>query len=353
MPVQARISSPADRDDIADLMRRALGLDDRAVAIDPGFQRWKYWDPHPLSKAGRSYVLIAKERVVAHGCRWPMRILTTAGAFDAFHLIDWAADSTHAGAGLQVLRDACEHSAALFSIGGSSATRRILPALGDHLRRRPTPGPALTYRVAGEVYFLSRPLRALSSAMRQAPPDWKTPARIVRSVYRAVLPLVRLPASYSFGQISPQDIPRELWPLPGPNGAITERTPELLRHFEQCPALGQPMSFVLTQHGQAMAYFFLVLARSEARVADYGPARMGEHTAEAMGMAVQLAAKRHYPDALRISIATSEAHELVGLLRSGFRQSHKEEIRALVADPALKPVTHYRLTYLDLDALSL
>ncbi len=353
MAAEARISTPADRPEIADLMQRALGLEDGAIAIDPGFQQWKYWDPHPLTNAGRSYVLRGRERIVAHGCRWPMRILTETGSFDAFHLIDWAADSTHAGAGLQVLRDSCEHSAALFSIGGSSATRRILPALGDHLRRRAARGPALSYQVAGEVYFLSRPLRAVSSAMREAPLDWKTPARMVRNTYRAVLPLLRLPPDYGFGEISPQEIPRDLWPVPGPSGAITERTPELFLHFERCPALRQPMSFVLTWHGEAVGYFLLVLAGSEVRVADYGPARLGEHAAEVLGIAGQVAARKHYPDALRLSIATSEERELAGLVRSGFRQSYKEEIRALIADPALQPVTHYRLTYLDLDALCL
>ena len=140
MAVQARISSPGDRNEITDLMHRAFGAELSVVAIDPAFQRWKYWDRHPLTASGRSYVLNGKERIVGHACRWPMRILAGGAAFDAFHLIDWAADSSHAGAGLQVLRDSLDNSAALFSIGGSPATRRMLPALGEHLGRRAIQG---------------------------------------------------------------------------------------------------------------------------------------------------------------------------------------------------------------------
>jgi hypothetical protein len=144
MAAQARISSQADGNGITALMHKAFGSELALRSVDPGFQRWKYWDCHPFMPTGRSYVVEGKERIVGHACRWPIRVLTTTGAFDTFHLIDWAADSSHAGAGLQVLRDSCDNSAALFSIGGSPMTRRMLPALGEHLRRRAKLAQALT-----------------------------------------------------------------------------------------------------------------------------------------------------------------------------------------------------------------
>ena len=353
MAVQARISSPDDRDGITELMHRAFGPDISSTAIDPGFQRWKYWDAHPFAATGRSLVLDGRERIVGHACRWPMRIVTPAGALDAFHLIDWAADSSHAGAGLQVLLDSCEDSAALFSIGGSAVTRRMLPALGQHLRRRPNPAEQLAYQVAGKVYFLSRPLQAVSAALRESPLDWKTPARIARNALYAGSAGAKLPEGVSFEAISPTDIPPGLWPQPDSNFAVSARSPELLQHFASCPVLQRPMCFILSRNGNPIAYFFLVLAGAQVRLADYGPAGLEPQAAGMLGTAAQIAAKRHYSEALRIAAATSEPDIQAGLIDAGFRNSYEEEIRGLIANPALIPVKQYRLTYLDLDALCL
>ena len=350
MAVQSHISSPSDRDGITQLMQRAFGPDLNAAAIDPGFQRWKYWDEHPFAAGGRSYVLNGKERIVGHACRWPIRILTTGGTFDAFHLIDWAADSSHAGAGLQVLRDSCDSSAALFSIGGSPTTRRMLPALGEHLRRR-TNRP-LSYQVAGQVYFLSRPLKAVAPTLQESPLDWKTPARAARNAVRYALPIPRLPAGYSFAEVSVTEIPQDLWPQSTSNVAMSARTPELFQHFAICPALQRPMFFVVTRNGSHVAYFFLVLAGTQVRLADYGPAGLESSVAKLIGVAAQLAAKEHYSDALRIAAATSEPAVRSGLLDSGFRRSYEEEIRGLIVDPALNPIQQYRLTYLEDGLLS-
>jgi hypothetical protein len=353
MAAQARISSQQDRDGITQLMHKAFGPDLALNAIDPGFQRWKYWDQHPFAAGGRSYVLNGKEGIVGHACRWPMRIVTTAGAFDAFHLIDWAADSSHAGAGLQVLRDSCENSAALFSIGGSPTTHRMLPALGQHLRRRANSAQALSYRVAGKVYFSSRPLKPVAAALHEPTMGWKMPGRAVKNAFYSVLPIAKLALGVGFEPVEPDVVPPELWPQPTSDFAITARSPELLRHFANCPVLRQPMYFVLTRNTKPIAYFFLVLAGAQVRLADYGPAALDSATAKLVGVAAQLAARQHYSDALRIVAATSEPAVQSGLLDSGFRSTYEEEIRGLIVDPALTSVKQYRLTHLDLDALCL
>lgn len=351
MAAQARISSPRDRDGITGLMRRAFGPEFSSVYIDPRVQRWKYWDVHPFAASGRSYVLDGKEGIVGHACRWPIRLLTTGGSFDAFHLIDWAADPSHAGAGLQVLRDSCENSAAMFSIGGSPTTRRVLPALGQHLRRRANPGEAVSYQLGGTVYFLSRPLKVLAPAFQESPLGWRTPARIVKNTLYSVLPIPRLPAGYSFAPVSLTEIPEELWPRPTVDLAVSARPLELFRHFANCPVLHNPMYFLITRDGNPIAYFFLVQVGHQVRLADYGPAGLDESTAHVVGTAAQLAARRNYDGISRIATITSEPSVRAGLLQSGFLQSYKEEIRGLISDPALLPMKQYRLTYLDLDAL--
>jgi hypothetical protein len=113
------------------------------------------------------------------------------------------------------------------------------------------------------------------------------------------------------------------------------------------------MAFVVTHSSGPVAYFVLVLAGEQVRLADYGPAGLESPVAKLIGTAAQLAAKQHYPGALRIAVVASELGVRSGLLESGFRQSYEEEIRGLIADPALISVKQYRLTYLDLDALCL
>lgn len=353
MAVQTRISSPDDREGITDLMRRAFGDELSPTSINPAFQRWKYWDEHPLMVSARSYLLNGAERIVGHACRWPMRILIAERTFDAFHLIDWAADSTHAGAGLQVLQDSFENSAALFSIGGSPVTRRMLPALGKHLSRRANQGKAVSYRVAGRVFFLNRALKVVAPALHESPLGWRTPARVVKNALLSVLPIPRLPANYSYERVALNDIPHQLWPRPGSEFAATARTPELMQHFESCPVLQRPMYFLVSRQRTPLAYFFLVLAAGQARVADFGPAALDASAAAAVGTAAQLAARRYYPEALRITTVTSEPTVRAGFLQSGFRQSYEEEIRGLIVEPALQPVKQYRLTYLDLDAVGM
>lgn len=353
MAVQARISSPDDREGITELMHRAFGAELAPASVDPAFQQWKYWEGHPLSGDRRSYILNGKDRIVGHACRWPMRILTTTGAFDAFHLIDWAADSSHAGAGLQVLRDSSEGSAAVFSIGGSPVTRRVLPALGEHLRRRSKEPGASSYQVAGTMYFLSRPLKPVTAALSDSPLGWKTPARIARNAMYSVRPSTRLPLGVTFEPVRPAAIPPELWPQATPQYSVSSRSPELLLHFWNCPVLQRHMCFVLKRMNRPIGYFFLVLAGNQVRLADYGPAGLDSYHARLIGIAAQRAAKRYYPDAVRISVATSEITGRSGFADSGFRNTYHEEIRGLVVDPALMPVKQYRLTYLDLDALCL
>lgn len=353
MALQSRISSQADRDGITELMRRAFGPELSPIAINAGFQRWKYWDAHPFAARGRSYVLDSHEGVVGHACRWPMRILTTNGSFDAFHLIDWAADSSHAGAGLQVLLDCCEDSAGMFSMGGSPTTRRMLPALGQHLRRRANRAQAMSYEVGGKVYFMSRPLKAVASALQESPLGWRTPVRVAKNALLCVHPIPRLPVGSSFALVSLSEIPEQLWPRPSSELAITARSQKLLQHFENSPVLQKPLCFVLSCHGRPVAYFFLVVAGTQVRLADYGPAGLDEATARNLGVAAQLAAKQHYSDASRIAAATSELQVQSGLLDSGFRATYEEEIRGLIVEPELTAVKQYRVTYLDLDALCL
>src|SRR5262249_39205275 len=145
-------------------------------------------------------------------------------------------------------------------------------------------GQSLSYQVAGRVYFLSRPLKGLATALHESSIDWKTPARAARNALYSALPAPHLPAGYEFTQVAATDIPHQLWPRPTAEVAVTARTAGLMQHFASCPVLRQPMFFLLSREGKALAYFFLAAAGNQVRVADYGPAWLDDSNAKALGM---------------------------------------------------------------------
>ncbi len=270
MPLIGGSSSPAQRDSIARLLTQTIGID----AEQEAFQRWKYWDPHPLFPNSRSYVLLDGETIVAHGCSWPVRLQGTFGELPCMHLIDWAAERKVPGAGMQVLRLCQKEVGAVFSIGGSDMTRKILPAFG--------------FKACNSISFLYRPLRPISPALRRAPRDWKMPARVLRNIGRYMFPRVSMTAGWSVSRIEPSEIPKPLFPHSLADEAVSQRSPELLAHVMSCPVFQDAGCYVLRQMNVAMAYFCLVSLRGQARLVDYGRTGLDEQTAAAMGFAAQV-----------------------------------------------------------------
>lgn len=346
MASRARLSAPADREAITRLMREALGLPDGSIAIDPRFQDWKYWDPHPFMSGSRSYVIDGPADIAAHGCRWPIRLLSTMKVFDTYHLIDWAAKQSTPGSGARLLFESCGDADALFSIGGSAISRKLIPILGRSGR-----SPVLAYQVTGDMYFLARPLKP-DAVIRRGPPfDWKAPARLTRDLIRCAIPSYQLPSGYAFENISPLEIAADLWPKPTFGSVVSARTPELLEHIKNCPAINRPTCFAISHKNKCIAYFFLAQVGAEVRLADYGPSAMNEEASRILGIAVQQAAKKYYPNGEWMKAATSEDTVKAGLRLAGLRQSARAEIRVLVANEALTSMHKCRLTLLDWDAL--
>lgn len=351
MAAQGRTSSPQDQEEISSLVQRAIKIPKTATAVDSAFQRWKYWDSHPLMPPSRSYLLEDRAKMVAHGCRWPIQVRTMERDYVGFQLIDWAADPQYPGAGLQVLRDTCAGSGILFFIGGTNMTKRVLPVFGEHLNR--SRNKSLTYNVTGTSDFVSRPLQIIGPSFREMPFGWKTGPRFARNIYRYALPLNRLPKGYHFTQVVAKDIPEALFPKPSPGFAVSVRTTELFQHIASCPVIKRPMFFLLERQGRPVAYFFLVLTGTQVRTADYGPRGMSEADAKVCGTAIQLAAREHYPEAWRVSILTTEPVPKAGFMRSGFRPGTREENRIILSDQSLQFVQGYGLTFMDLDTLCL
>ena len=325
-------SFPAQRDDIARLLTNAIGI----AAESEAFQRWKYWDSHPLFPNSRSYVLLEGEIMVAHGCCWPIRLQGSFGELSAMHLIDWAAKRNFPGAGMRVLRLCQQDVDAVFSIGGSEMTRRILPVFG--------------FKSYNSIYFLYRPLRPISPALRNSPRDWKMPARIVRNLGRYIFPRVSLPLGWSVSRTEPHKIPEFLFPRPLADEAVSKRNAELLTYMMNCPVVQDANCYVLRQRNVAKAYFCLIIIRDQARLVDFGPTGLDEQTATALGLAAQNVARSDFKRVLDICVATTEQPVREGLVRSGFRMGTEERIKVFKVNSALQETARFRLTLLDWDA---
>jgi hypothetical protein len=333
-------SSPADREAITSLLGAALHVPEDTHALEPRFQQWKYWDAHPLLEGARSHTCKrANGDIVAHGCVWPIQLSTQAGTFQAFHLIDWAAQADAPGAGMQVLRQCSRQMAAAFSIGGSAMTKKILPAFG--------------FKTANRMNFLRTPLRPLLPALRESSVDWKTPARLLHNLYQYLYSSRTLPKGWRMASVQPGQIPGHLWPAASTGTAVGIRSSPLLSHLMSCPTIHNSACGLLTAGEDIRAYVFLVQVGDQVRMVDYGPAELSEETSHILGCGAQALAASLFPTATNLTVATSEEPSRAGFLRAGFHLRREEPIKVLRLDKSLNSIEHFRLTLLDWDACCL
>jgi hypothetical protein len=332
MLLTGKASSPSQREGIANLLRESLRVDAESEKL----QSWKYWDPHPFYQKSRSHILLDGDTVVAHGCAWPVRLKGAFGELPAMHLIDWAARRNAPGAGMLVLRLCQADVGAVFSIGGSDMTRKILPAFG--------------FKPYNSIFFLNRPLRPISRALLNTGKPWKLPARFMRNILRHTLPKIKMPPDWTVSQIEPQDIPDSLFSRPLAREAISQRSPEFLEYMMSCPVFEEARCYIVRHENAARAYFCLVNVRSQARLVDYGPNGLDEQTGSVIAMAAQDIARSERMKTSEIFAATTEPLIREGFLRAGLRTAGEEKIKVLKLNNALKEVNQFRLTLLDWDA---
>lgn len=320
-------------------MRECMALPLSSPAIDPAFQNWKYWKAHPFHSGSRGHIIQNESRMISHGCRWPIRFNTDWGDFEAFHLVDWAADRTCAGAGMSVLRACSEGFSAVFSIGGSAASQKMISAFG--------------FRPRNQIWFLRRPLLFSRSAGDNSALDWKTPARFLRDSFRCVYPHVNLGPGWSYKPIAPAEIPSNLFPRHASTEAASKRDANLLSHIEACPLFEKVGIYAVACGAEPIAYFMLALARSEVRLIDFGPSDLDARQATMVGVSAQLAARSDFPAASMIVTATTTPSVQQGFISSGFRSYSEKPIRFLALSPTIRTIESFRLTLIDWDACCL
>ena len=298
-------------DPAARVVRPSTPADSAAIAqlvggLAPDQLAWKYWQA-PLPP--RSFVSCVGQAVVAHAGLVPGACLTVSGRSSFAHVIDWAADRSVTGAGLALLKHVGRSFDALFAVGGSSDTLRILPFAG--FRRHGT--------VTGFVRTL-RPLGVLYDYRRS---PWRALPRLARSIFWTVsapAPSVRGWSVRGVGRDSIGGLTSVL-PMPRADLAVMERTAGSLAHALACPAARMAL-YAAERGNETRGYFLLAFVPGQARIADcWAVEPIREEWAALVQLAVDTA--RHDSGVTEIMAWSSEPVLSQALRSCGFHRRHE------------------------------
>ena len=336
MAVELRQSERADAAQIRELLRTVFQIHDPAdepSLFDDAMAEWKYWSPRLDVAGSRSFALVSGSTLLAHAALLPLQYSGPSGPLTAQHFIDWAASPASLSGGATLLRRLSARADLTLAIGGSPATRRLLPML--------------RFQPAGTVHTLSRPLRPWLQARTHQRRDWRLPARLARNVAWAWLTRDRPDSDWSAECLAPAAFPASIWGIAGEAGSLwRRRSAALLDYFGQCPRV-RFRSFLIRQGGVAVGAFVLAVAQGLARVADLW---LEEPSAARYTQAYRLAigAARAQPDAAEITAYAALPLRRQALVACGFRPQLETPLMVLGA--AHSPDLRFDCQMLDNDA---
>jgi hypothetical protein len=313
-----RAATTSDLQEIIDLMRTAFRANPEAPFLDRALLHWKYFEPGPDWIGSRSYVLRQDGDLLAHGCAWPVKLMVGGQSHTALTLVDWAGSNARLGAGLHIVLKMATLADALISIGGSEATRKIMPRIGFRTvdqqslyarvlrpwrQFRTRPGAATPREIAREIARLTRNT-GYSLAGRAATNGWS-----LRSV-ATVDP--RLIADSS--------------PGPGPSSLHGS---ELVAFMTRCPG-ARISSHELLKQGQPAGYVILSLVNGQSRIAEIRM-RSREQQDWIAAVSATVNAAFEFPEASELIAWTSDPLLVHALDANGFRARDRRSI--FVRDP--------------------
>jgi hypothetical protein len=244
----------SEQEDLTQFLVKAFQADPALSSFRPDVVGWKYFVDHPEWKGARSLAVKQEGQIVAHGGVWPVRLLTPEREIQGIHLIDWAANRTAAGAGVQLLRKVWGLADVLLAIGGSQDTRSLLPRLG--------------YKQRGELRRYARVVRPWLQYRTTPKKNWKTPIKFLRNSARALTGIPSIPKGWEASKVKSFTESIEAAGL-GRSTSSTQprRTAAGLNHLLGCPA-ARFSGFLVSHRQQLRGYFVLAQVGRQARVAD-------------------------------------------------------------------------------------
>lgn len=326
-----RASTPNDAASIAALFAEA-GLNPNTRPEDLS---WKYWRERADWPGSRSYVLCDRGEIVAHGGIVPGEITWGQERARIIHVVDWAAQPRAMGAGVSLMKRLGGLTDILIAVGGSSATRRILPVIG--------------FRPHSSISGCARPLRPLRILGTGGARRWKLLPRLARStLWRLRAPSFR-DGSWETRHIGPEQVHELAGVLPRParDVGVFVRGEALFQHQLQCPMVGSEL-YGLARSGRMRGYFLLTFAPRQARLADLWIDSQDPADWRAL---IQCAVSRalQHPDAAEITAWASSPALSQRFLECGFHPRGTQPVMLAVRG-GWKPPSTLHVQMLDTDA---
>jgi len=319
-----RLSTPADLPRLQALLRLSFGAAGGGPVFSPDALDWKYWG----SGTSRSTIDERTDSLAAHACAWPATLLTSHGPLYAMHCIDWAADPAYPGAGIAVLESASRTVDFQIGAGGSEITHKLRPALG--------------FKERGRIGVYARVLHPLRHALTHPARNWKTPARIIRSLLQPAAGT----SNWQAVAIDPAQPPADfLYPSPAGQLLPFARTPEGLAFWGRCP-IARFLAFHVQRNQRPSGYFCLTLTPGQARLADaWTPSEEPADWANLYRLAVDAAARENGINEVRADAVPACCRE--GLEMAGFTLRQEEPL--MVRDRRKRLPDDFTLHYQPVD----
>jgi hypothetical protein len=311
-----RPTSASDFAELAPFLTRALSIGTGARGFSEEDLHWKYCVSRPEWEGSRSYVLVGRHGIEAHCGLVPVCQRSPAGQIRSAHFIDWAADSEALGAGVRVLRKVRGLVHVLLAVGGTQATRTIMPVIG--------------FGRANDAVLMARPIRPLRQALTHQKRDWKRPIRLVRNSVWARIPPIRAPIDWSVEQVDTTQVPANLWVASDMAPVSRERMAGAYAYYATCPFVRFRL-FLMRHRHNPLGCILLGSSGGQARIADIWATDRSPETLIA-SYRLALVAALQDTSVAEVVACVSTVTRYRAAMASGFREYRREPIMVLPAD---------------------
>ncbi len=240
-----RATTPGDRAALTTLFAEAFDSPPDSSLFDPALMAWKYWDPREDWTEPRSYVLEKDSRIIAHAGLWPAKFGEGQSEMRGVQMIDWAAAKDSPGAGLTLVQKFARMFDFIYSIGGSDATRKVLPAFG--------------FVELTRAWTAARPLHPLRQILSHQQRNWKLGPRLIRNWLSSKSPARRTSSGWKVAALKTADISVSA------NSWFTPRNAAFFEYFLRCPVVKYRL-YGLSDESGPRGHFALGVVRGQARL---------------------------------------------------------------------------------------
>ncbi|MCX6612564.1 MAG: hypothetical protein NTW74_17145 [Acidobacteria bacterium] len=217
--------------------------------------RWKYFDTATVDEGERSFVVRRDSRLLSHAGLWRLRFGHSGGDVDGQHIIDWVADESAKGAGLEVFRYLMKQPRVLVSIGGTDIALELQRKMGfsELPEMRLYAIPVRPFR-----QFLSRRSGGLVKMFAKSIRNWgwKRGGRWVQ------------PADWDCKRlVGANDCDDRVFEFRPRHYTIGIRSRKWLDYLMRCPAMNCSL-YQLGKGGKALGYFLVNEVGGQARIVE-------------------------------------------------------------------------------------